>query len=385
MSAIPVSGEPVPALAAVDRFAETWLGAHPVPGVAIAIVHAGRIVYARGFGWADQTAGSPVAPESLFRIMSVSKPITAVAIPRLMEQGRLSVADPIETWFPEDPFLEPVASADPRWAAITVADLLRHSGGFDRDVSWDPPFATPRVAAAMGVPLPVAIEDVIRYLRGQPLDFEPGTRFACSNIGYAILGRIIERVTGEGYEPWVCREILHPLGIKRARIGGSLRDERIPGEVAYGTGMEVPAVVGPMAGRGDVELAYGGFDFRVIDAHGGWVMSAPDMARFGAAFDIVGDETRGGLLPAQTARLMFEPHIVTAIGEDGRPGGHFGYGWTVKDSADGPVCFHNGTLHCTAAILMRFPRRYQHRTPRQSRPRPSGWVSGPSTGTLPPR
>ena len=113
----------VPGMESYDRIIARIMHDFDIPGAAVAVVRHGRLVYARGFGMADREAGTPVQPDSLFRIASVSKPITAVAVLKLVEDGLLDLDARV---FPD---------LLTRMNRITVRDLLRHGGGFDGDIS----------------------------------------------------------------------------------------------------------------------------------------------------------------------------------------------------------------------------------------------------------
>lgn len=279
------TGTPVPALAPYDTFVTNLLTKHSIPGAALAITRNGQLIYARGFGFADAQRTVPVQPDSIFRTASLSKLVTGVAVMKLSEQGRLDLDARAFALIP-DLQPPPGSTRDPRLAGITVRHLLYHAGGWDRDKrpgGFDPMFIPQRVATALDIPLPPSTEDIIRYMMSQPLDFTPGERYAYSNFGYAILGRIIERVTGESYEDYVRVNILAPAGISRMRIGQSLRGGESPGEVNYvgggGAASIFPGVSGP------VEWAYGGWYLEAMDAHGGWIASTIDYAKFLNAID----------------------------------------------------------------------------------------------------
>jgi CubicO group peptidase (beta-lactamase class C family) len=359
-----ITGDQQPQLAAFDAWMQAFMTEHQIPGGTLAIVRDGRLIYSRGFGWADRDAKEPVQPESLFRIASVSKPITAAAIQKLAELGRLKLDDKVLDHLKFEPFFEEGKKFDERWKDVTIAHCLSHAGGWDREVSYDPMFQALRMARSMQVELPILPEQIIRYQLGQPLDFNPGQRYAYSNFGYSLLGRIIEKVTGQPYESYVQEEILRPLGITQARIGGSLEGQRAAGEVKYydiknATGT---ATVGPGAGERKVPVSYGVWRQETLDSHGGWIASAPDLARFAAAFDLVDDgkRTRGGLLQPETVQQMFAPRTAIPSTEDkSKIIGHYGYGWMLKEEKDGDqtvtVARHGGSLACTAASLMHFP------------------------------
>ncbi|HEV3022184.1 MAG TPA: serine hydrolase domain-containing protein, partial [Pirellulales bacterium] len=210
----------------------TFVERNKVPGAALAVTHRGQLVYARGFGYADG-AKEPVKPASLFRIASISKPITAVAVLQLIEHGKLHFDDKVVERMKLSPHLDGDASMDERWREITVRHCLQHTGGWDRDKSGDPIGRPLEIARALGVPPPARPVDIVRFMMGKPLDFAPGSKEVYSNLGYLVLGRIIEAVAAETYERYVEKEVLSPLGIKAAQLGRTLPANRAQGEVSY--------------------------------------------------------------------------------------------------------------------------------------------------------
>jgi len=349
---------------ALDEWMKSFLMEHSIPGGSLAVMRDGKLLYARGFGWADREAKTPVQPDSLFRIASVSKPITAVATLKLAEEKRLKVDDRVLDYLPFDPHFEADGKFDERWRQITIAHCLSHTGGWDREKSYDPMFQAMRMTKSLKIDLPITPPQIIRYQLGQPLDFDPGERYAYSNFGYSILGRIIEKVTGQSYEEHVRQAVLRPLGIERARIGGSLESERIDGEVKYYVVNDArgTATTGPGAGEEKVPIPYGVWRQETLDSHGGWIASAPDLVRFAAAFDLSegGKSVRSGLLSAASVQQMFSGHAnIPAADDKTKITAHYGYGWLLREEADAngnmaTVARHGGALACTAASLMHF-------------------------------
>jgi N-acyl-D-amino-acid deacylase len=344
----PITGEPVPGLASFDREVLGLMERWGVPGGALAVTKDDRLVYARGFGYADLERGRPVGPDSLFRVGSVSKTLTATAILKLVETGKLRLEDRV---FPMLPELTPPAGTqpDPRLARITVRDLLNHSAGWDRLASLDPMFAPRLTAQAVDARIPADARTVIRFMRGQPLEFSPGGRFAYSNFGYALLGRVIERASGMGYEEYVRSEVLAPLGITRMRIGRSRPADRPPDEVRY---YDAPGRL-PVRSvfPSDEELVAwpdGGFHVEALDSAGGWTASAIDLVRFMAAVD--GLPERPDLLAHETLRLMWlRPQLSTWMLSNV----WYGLGWYVRPDGPRAAVWHGGTLFGTTALLMR--------------------------------
>ncbi len=338
----PISGAAVPGMSSVDAVIAALMQRWRIPGGSVGIVKDGRLVYARGFGYADVVSKEATAPDALFRIASLSKPVTAAAVLRLVEQGRLTLD---ATAFPLLPEITPLpgATVDLRLARITVRQLLEHAGGWDRNATFDPMFRSSEVATATATPVPASATAVIRYMLGQPLVFEPGTRYAYSNFGYTVLGRIIEKVSGQTYEQYVKDAVLAPAGAARMRLGRSLNADRASGEVRYYDRGTLPSV---FPGGGGVSAPYGGFNLEAMDAHGGWVASTIDLLRFATAVD--GWSTRPDVLSdASIASMTGKPRSplwdASAF--------HYGLGWLVRP-AEGNW-WHDGSLPGTAALLVR--------------------------------
>src|SRR5687768_3630382 len=142
----PMTGEPRLELAPFDAWLASFLAEHKIPGAALAIAREGKVVYARGFGYADRDAKTPVEPDNLFRIASVSKPITGVAIMKLVQDEKLKLEDKVLDFIPNGPHFEEGGRFDERWKQITVVECLSHTGGWDRSKSYDPMFQAIRMA-----------------------------------------------------------------------------------------------------------------------------------------------------------------------------------------------------------------------------------------------
>ncbi|HUP93941.1 MAG TPA: serine hydrolase domain-containing protein [Burkholderiales bacterium] len=339
-----ISGIVVRELTALDTFMTTFVQEQRIPGAALAATKDGRLVYARGFGTADRGRNEDVKPTALFRIGSVSKPLTAVAVLQLVERGRIALDDKVwDTLALPEP-------ADPRWKQITLLHLLQHTGGWDRRRNFDPMFAAAHIAKTLDVALPLTVHDVVRYMLAQPLDFEPGARHAYSNFGYCLLGRVIERVAGLAYERYVQQEVLAPLGIRRMRLGKTLITQRAPGEVVYYDDQQRfgPAIVGRVGER--VPFPYGVWSMDLMDANGAWLGSAVDLVRFTSAFD--DPQTCRILRPESIAAMFRRPEGVAGIEVEGN---YYGCGWTVWNSErpDRAHASHAGLIPGTAAYLAR--------------------------------
>ncbi len=343
-------------LASFDREVEQFMTARKIPGGSLAVVKDGRLVHARGFGWADVEKQAPAEATSLFRIASISKPFTAVAVLQLVEQGRLTLDAHVAELLPHKAVLPSGGKADPRWRQITIRHCLQHTGGWDRDKSFDPMFRPKLIATATGTPAPASADAVIKFMLGQPLDFDPGTHHAYSNFGYCILGRVIEQLTGRGYEQHLRAAILAPCGIKSMRLGRTLEAHRAGREVRYYTPDKAVADNVFPGDPARVPWPYGGFNLEAMDAHGGWLASAVDLVRFAVALR---DPAKCPLLKADTWRqLHAAPSAPVSRNDDGSlKASFYACGWNVRPVGDKPSrganYWHTGSLPGTRTLLVR--------------------------------
>ncbi len=321
-----------PELVALDDTMRAFMVERKISAGALAVTYQGRLMLAKGYRWAGKEE-APVGPESLFRIASLSKPITAVAVLHLVEAGKLRLNEKVA----EVLDLAPVKgkTMDQRLPKVTILHLLQHLGGWDRDKSYDPMFQDRRIAAALRVPLPIGTADIIACMNGEPLQYEPGTTYAYSNYGYCLLGRVIENRSGMTYEEYVRKEVLAPLAIRNMRIGKSRLAERFPGEVQY-----------------EGERPYGGFRVENLDAHGGWLASAVELARFVAALD---DPNHHPALSAASIERMFALPENLAGKEYQLGDPYYACGWQVRDYGNGQRnTWHTGSLPGAYTFLARW-------------------------------
>jgi CubicO group peptidase (beta-lactamase class C family) len=357
-SDIPVSGVPVPELAAFDQVMTRLMAKWEIPGGQLAIAKDGRLVFNHAYGYGDVEQAQPVQTDSLFRIASVTKPFTGVAILKLIQDGKLTLDDKA---FRVLGALQPPAGAevDPRLYDITIQNLLQHTGGWDGSTGVEPmapPFSL-MAAQSLGVPNPPSCESIIRWMMGVPLDFTPGTRYAYSNFGYCVLGRVIEAVSGMSYEAYVKTQVLAPLGITDMRIAGTLLSERALGEVKYYPPPGAVPFVSVYPGEGFVSLPYGAYYLRGMEAHGGWIATAADLVRFTLGID--GQRPPALLNPEMVRAMLYTPvpQSDTAVSSGaGNEAGGYGLTWIVQLTDTGPVMSHAGALiGSTMAFMVRRP------------------------------
>jgi CubicO group peptidase (beta-lactamase class C family) len=334
-----VEGVAVPALAAFDEAITNFMTARGIERASFALSRNGQPVLLRAFTLGSLDA-TPTSPTNLFRIASISKPITSVAIMQLIEAGRLNMDQPIGG------ILDLASAVDPRMKAVTIRQLLQHRGGWDSAVSFDPMFHDFAIAKRLHTSLPTTPQMVIDYMKTVPLDFEPGSRYAYSNFGYCLLGRIVEAISGQRYEEYVREHVLAPIGISDMRIGHSLLSRQFAAEVNYQDSLArmVPSVAGKDSTK--VPVQYGGWNLNTMDAHGGWVATALDLVRFASAFDV---KTNSPLLGATSIDQMW-----SRPQDNSTNASFYAAGWAVRElnSAGSINTWHNGSLDGSTTLMV---------------------------------
>lgn len=347
------SGEGDPRFESYDRLLHEFMEEHRVPGISVAVTNGGKVVFARGYGYADVAAGEQVQPASLFRIASISKPLTAVAILQLVEQKKLELDSKVLEVLNYEQDIEAAEGFDKRWRDITIRHLLQHRGGWDRAVSFDAMFKSVEFAEQAGVAPPADQATVIKAMLAQKLDFEPGERYAYSNFGFCLLGRVIEKLTDKTYEAYVKERVLAPIGVTTTKVGASRLAGRSMNEVRYyHPDSPAKSVFASDLGQ-EVPWAYGGWNLEAMDSHGGWIASASDLAKFAAAFD---DPDHCPILSRKSIELMYgRPPGLAGHEEDGKEKEvYYSLGWINRTVGEGKVHhWHTGSLSGTATILIR--------------------------------
>lgn len=286
-----------------------------VPGLSVAIARNGRLVYENPFGESNRQSHEPLTGSNLFRIASVTKPITSTAIFTLIERDKLRQQDKVfgpgailGTKFGKVPYRKWVEE-------ITIDHLLTHTcGGWDNS-SDDPMFESLGMDHA---------RLITWTLDTKPLRNPPGTHYAYSNFGYCVLGRVIEQITGRAYRDFVQEEVLGRCGVRDMRISGNTLKERFPEEVIYyGQNGENP------------------YDMNVtrMDSHGGWLATPRDLVLF--LNHVHGFKSTPNILKPETIKAMTTPSPVNS---------GYARGWAVNSA---PNWWHDGGLPGTSTIMVR--------------------------------
>lgn len=300
---MPVSGLPRSGLEGFDSTMKNFMQERGISAGALCVSKDNTIVYERAFGWQDADYQAPLRKSALFRTASLAKPVTSAAVLKLASMGSLNLgAFVFDLGQTGGGILNiiPAGAPDSRLKDITVQHLLDHRGGWDRGISGDPMFNAYNIALDLGVAMPPAQTDIVRWVAGRPLDHTPGTTYAYSNFGYLLLGLIIEKVTGTDATAWIQSNLFQPLGVTSSefQLGRSLLNNRNPREPYYHD-----------PGFGSYNVYYpdrhstwqdGGWNIESMETHGGWVQSTRAYVRFLQNYWINGQPRVGG-----SANLVF--------------------------------------------------------------------------------
>jgi CubicO group peptidase (beta-lactamase class C family) len=253
MSTISVQAQTDASFPKLDSAVQSKMSQFNIPGVSIAIVKNEKLVYVQSYGYADREKGEKATHDNLYRLASISKSITHLAIFMLMQDGKLRADQKI---FGPGSILGndygPIPAGSSK-ELITVQHLLDHKSGWSNNPT-DPMFTNGSLSQR---------ELIVDLLANWPLSSKPGMTYSYSNFGFMLLGRVIEKVSGMRYEAYVKKEILKPCGITDMAIGGNTLADRLPKEVKY------------------YQMEYNPYGMNItrMDANGGWVATATDLAR----------------------------------------------------------------------------------------------------------
>lgn len=326
-SATPAASALSKAFPAIDRLVAEFAAREHIPGAAWGVIVNGELAHAGTFGVRDVESRAPVTPDTVFRIASMTKSFTAMAILQLRDQGRLSLDDPAERYVPELKTLRYPTSDSPK---ITVRQLLSHAEGFPEDNPWG------------DQQLAVSEEAFSAMLAGGiPFSNPPGLAYEYSNYGFAILGRIVSQASKTPYRDYVARQILQPLGMTAT----TLEPAAVPADrLAHGYRWE------DERWKEEPPLPDGAFG-----AMGGMLTSLHDLARYVSVY--VGawpprDGPERAPLGRASLREMQQvwrarPAVVTrnAAGRVELNAGGYGYGLGITQTCEfGHVVAHSGGL-----------------------------------------
>ncbi|MFK5982521.1 MAG: serine hydrolase [Flavobacteriaceae bacterium] len=287
---------------------------------AVLVSHEGKVIFKKGFGFANLEWNIPNQTDTKFRIASITKPFTAMLIMQLVADGKLDLHEPISTYLPD--------YNKNNGDQITTHHLLSHTSGTARDYE--------SLLLKNKYPDRYRVNKIVQQYSVLPLEFEPGEKFAYSNTGYHTLASIIETVSGKSYEALLQKNILNPLGMKNTGID---KHRTLIKNRAYGY----------FKGFGDYFNQDFG-DMSAITGVGNIYSTVEDMFLLDQAL------YTEKILPKKYINLMFTKHI-----SDPGYGGYYGYGWEFKEKPIGntsetvETIGHSGSMQGFTALFTRIP------------------------------
>ena len=329
----------IPELNALDRKVRSYMRKWHMKGASLAITRGDSLVYAKGYGWADEENGIEMSPRNIMRMASVSKLITAAGIMVLHDRGDLNIKDTV--FGPSGILNDSTINAlirDKNYYKITVEHLLRHQAGFRRD----PLFSSRDVVHQLQLDHAPVAEDFYKVVLNRRLKFAPGTWQSYSNFGYLLLSQIIEKVSGMPYEEFMKKEVLEPAGCYDMHIAGTYYEDRRDNEVRYytheGDGKYIEEYTDSDV---MVERCYGGNNIPLLSGAGAWCGSPAEIARFVAAID--GRPEVADIITKESVELMTGYYDRDT----------FSLGW--NDTHPDKGWSRSGTLSGTTALVKLFP------------------------------
>ncbi|WP_162915153.1 serine hydrolase domain-containing protein [Desertibaculum subflavum] len=289
-----------------------------IPGAVVAFGAAGRAPTVMAIGAADTVSGRPMRADMIFRLASLSKPLTAAAVMSLVAQGKIGLDEHLA-----DISAEVGQAADPRHRDITVRLLLQHGGGWDRASSFDPLLDDAEAQRRLGFAAGGDCAPIARAMLALPLDTAPGTVQSYSNLGYCWLAAAIARRAGMAYEDYVRTAVLAPLGLPEIRLGEAEQpEERLVRHHLNAGGRLAPL---PRGAASETWL-------RRLGPAGGWTGTAADFYRFAAVAPPGETATRPGFAAAES---------------------YYGLGWRIWPDASGPLLTHAGFVDGVFTLAVR--------------------------------
>jgi serine beta-lactamase-like protein LACTB, mitochondrial len=300
---------------AIERVVSAEMSRYKVPGMTVAIGEDLRLAWSKGFGLADVENAVPATPATEYRIGSISKPITAVAVMQLVESGKLDLDAPIQKYVPAFP--------QKPWP-VTARELLAHLSGIRHYASLDEVNSTRHYRDLI---------EPLKIFASEPLLFEPGTRFSYTTYGYSLLGAAVEAASGMRFFDYLSGRVFAPARMERTRLDDVF-------------------VVIPNRAHGYRRRPDGTIEnCAIVDTSnkipgGGLVSTAGDLVRFASALD------RGQLVAASTRTRMFTP----AKTRDGRAV-PYGFGWYILERDGSRWVGHSGAQPGASTYLLSSPAR----------------------------
>ena len=329
----------IPELEGLDKKVRSYMRKWHMKGASLAITRGDSLVYAKGYGWADEEKGQEMSPRNILRMASVSKLITAAGIMVLHDRGDLNIKDTV--FGPSGILNDSTITAlirDKNYYKITVEHLMRHQAGFRRD----PLFSSRDVMHQLQLDHAPEAEDFYRVVLNRRLKFAPGSWQSYSNFGYLLLSKIIEKVSGMPYDEFIRTEVLEPAGCYDMHIAGTYYEDKRDNEVRYytheGDGKYIEEYTDSDV---MVERCYGGNNIPMLSGAGAWCGSPAEIARFVSSID--GRPEVPDIISKESVELMTDYYDRDT----------FSLGWNDTHPEKG--WSRSGTLAGTTALVKLFP------------------------------
>ena len=260
-----------------EAWMETTRHTKSLPGIAVGLVHQNRLVYAKGFGATDIISGTPITPDSLFSVASVTKPFTSVAIMQLVQQGMIGLNEPIASVIPE---LYNLNSPDGEIEKINLFTLLTHTSGLPMNHAYPLNQSSPVIKK---------LDSLLSGLETQKLLFPPNTREHYSNLGLNIAGIALERLSGMKYSDYVQEKVLSPIGMNNSSFKTEKSENLVTGYTGlleagrqHNEFLEIGAAIGlPSAGLKTSVKDLAQFliwNFATLEGHNSQVLDSETLA-----------------------------------------------------------------------------------------------------------
>jgi len=304
------------------KMIEDTMAKQNIPGLSIAVAVDGELIWSEGFGFADLENHVRVTPATRFRIASVSKLITAAAMARLYEQGKIDLDAPIQRYVPDFPRKQ---------YEITTRELVGHLSGIrhyrrDPDPAKDQFFNRKKWYKS--------VTDSLKIFQDDPLEFEPGTKYGYSSYGYNLLSAVIEKASGQDFLTYVQQQVLDPLNMSATTADDN---QKIISNRTRFYSLD--------AGKNVINAPY--IDSSESWAGGGFLSTSEDLVRFGSA------HLKDNFLTKKTLKEMFRSQKTT----DGKETGT-GFGWRInKDKKGRLYYFHPGENVGGRSYLLVYPEK----------------------------
>ncbi len=283
------------------------------PGAAVIVVRGGEVVFRKGYGLANAELGVAMEPSMVFKIGSMTKQFTAVAVMLLVEEGKIGLDEVVTKYLPDYPA---------HGGRITIRHLLTHTSGTAELTEIEEWQARMRDE--------LTPDEVIAFFKDKPLDFEPGEKWEYSNSGYLLLGRIVEAASGVPWRQFVEERICEPLGLEHTGVEDDTTV--VAGHVGGYKRVEGRVVLPPMISMS--QPTSGGAMYSNVD----------DLARWDAAL------SAGELIGEESLEECFTPAVLNS-GE----ATDYGFGWVIEEFKGREMIWHNGRINGFLSHALRLP------------------------------